>query len=116
MKFQRLLSIVAVFSALVSGSLVTAPAANATPSGCGDLENGQLCLTGGKIGESGNYLFTAKYLRTKNGEVTVKLGSQRKNTQLIAVPMWFGEMRTKDGYAELKMGNVDVASDSLHHS
>ncbi|MGI5261471.1 hypothetical protein [Streptomyces angustmyceticus] len=90
--------------AVLGGSLVAAPAASATPTGCGDLSNGQLCIKGGKLGKGGKYKFTVSYWRGGSGargEITVKLGTQRKNDDITAWPLWFGSKKTRNGYAAL---------------
>ncbi|GLF94091.1 hypothetical protein [Streptomyces yaizuensis] len=87
--------------AMLGLSLAAAPSASATTHGCGDLSNGLLCNTGGTLGRSGTYTFTTKYHRFRGGEVTVKLGTQRKNSRITALPLWFGSQRTANGHASL---------------
>ncbi|MGW6012884.1 hypothetical protein [Streptomyces sp. NPDC055210] len=46
-------------------------------------------------------------MRSKSGEVTVQLGYQRKNSDITALPGWFGEKKTRNGKASLS-GTVDT--------
>ncbi|MFJ8231363.1 hypothetical protein ACIQ9E_15615 [Streptomyces sp. NPDC094448] len=89
--------------ALLASMVIVAPPASAVPAGCGQLTNGQLCSSGGTLGTTGTYTFTTSYWRTGgSGEITVTLGTQRKNSNITAFPLWFGSKRTQNGYVELK--------------
>ncbi|WP_432096015.1 hypothetical protein [Streptomyces sp. bgisy100] len=101
MNIRRSLGISVTVAALLGTTLATAPPASATPAGCGDLSNGQLCVRG-RTGTSGNFRFSTLYWRSgARGEITVKLGSQRKTDRIIAFPLWFGSKKTRNGYAKL---------------
>ncbi|WP_242578263.1 hypothetical protein [Streptomyces sp. MST-110588] len=103
MQLKRTMAASATIVSVLAASLAAAPTASATTDGCGDLSNGQLCVRGGKLGTTGTYKFTTSYWRggPANGEVTVKLGTQRKNDDITAYPLWFGSKKTRNGYAEL---------------
>ncbi|MFF5716232.1 hypothetical protein [Streptomyces buecherae] len=94
---------ISIALAAILGSTVTfAPAASATPAGCGDLSKGSLCIKGGKVGKTGSYTWRVRYVRHQGGEIKVKLGSQRKNSDITAWELWFGTKKTKNGVAELR--------------
>lgn len=98
---NRSVGAAAVLSAVLAASVVVAPTASATPDGCGELSNGNLCLTKYTVGKTGSFNFTVQYVRHTGGEITVKLGTQRKNDQITALPLWFGDKKTRNGVAEL---------------
>ncbi|TWV34744.1 hypothetical protein FRZ03_28195 [Streptomyces misionensis] len=47
---KRSAGIAASLISVLEATAIAAPAASATPTGCGELDNGQLCITGGKVG------------------------------------------------------------------
>ncbi|MFD3843749.1 hypothetical protein ACFWWC_47340 [Streptomyces sp. NPDC058642] len=98
---RRSLGTAAALSAIMATCVIAAPAASATPDGCGDLTNGQLCLKDHTVGKTGSFKFRVSYDRHVSGEITVKLGTQRKNDQITAGALWFGNKKTTNGYAEL---------------
>ncbi|MFE7319207.1 hypothetical protein ACFU7T_39840, partial [Streptomyces sp. NPDC057555] len=95
--------------ALLAATAAAAPAAPAEPVGCGALLNGRLCLRG-PVGGTG--LYTAVYQRDVPlpGEIAVRLGYQRKNSQITAFPGWFGSGRTRGGALRLS-GRVEMLPD-----
>ncbi|WP_367431678.1 hypothetical protein [Streptomyces celluloflavus] len=116
----------AVALCLAAATAAAAPPAPATPTGCGELVRGQLCLRG-PAGSAGTY--TATYRRhgapaphgprTTGGapgppgtrdEFSVRLGYQRRNDRITAFPGWFGTRRTVRGAAELS-GRVEMRPD-----
>lgn len=99
---KRSFGIATSFAAVIATSVIFAPAASATPSGCGDLANGQLCISGGTVGKAGTYTFTVGYARNKSGVINVRLGDQRKNDQITAAENWYGYDKTDNPgvYAE----------------
>ncbi|MGW1379439.1 hypothetical protein ACWD6P_34940 [Streptomyces sp. NPDC002446] len=123
----RRVSVAVAAMCLVVATAAAAPPAPAAPTGCGDLVRGQLCLRG-PVGADGTY--TATYRRhaslrrgatppgavpgdgreTGLGEITVRLGYQRKNARITAFPGWFGTRRTQRGAVELS-GRVEMLSD-----
>ncbi|MFE6779497.1 hypothetical protein [Streptomyces sp. NPDC057702] len=88
-------------AAVLGSTVALAPPASATPAGCGKLTNGSLCIKGGKIGKTGTFTWRARYVRDRGGEITVRLGSQRKDSNVTAWELWFGNKRTTNGVAEL---------------
>ncbi|KUL42577.1 hypothetical protein ADL22_13905 [Streptomyces sp. NRRL F-4489] len=94
---------------LVLAAAAAAPAAPDAPTGCGDLVRGRLCLRG-PVGTTGVY--TAVYRRDDPaaGELTVRLGYQRKNSRITAFPGWFGTGRTRGGAVRLS-GRVEMLPD-----
>ncbi|MFF4291143.1 hypothetical protein ACFY0R_38490 [Streptomyces sp. NPDC001633] len=96
---------------LVAATAAAAPPAPAAPTGCGDLVRGQLCLRG-PVGSDGTY--TATYRRQGAaaglGEISVRLGYQRKNTRITAFPGWFGTRHTRHGAVTLS-GRVEMLAD-----
>lgn len=105
---KRAFSTVVSLAAILAGCVIAAPAASATAAGCGDLDNGQLCLTGGSVGKTGEFTFTAQYDRHTSGEITLTLGSQRKNSKITALPLWFGTKTTHNGFASIsKRHHID---------
>jgi hypothetical protein len=89
--------------AIVIGGVAMAPAASAaTPNGCGQLTNGQLCISGPT---PNNGTYKASYMRTGgSGEITVRLGIEIKieRTGKIAQTSWIGYKKTQNGYAALE--------------
>lgn len=96
-------------------TVIAAPAASATPSGCGELDNGQLCITGGKVGVNGTYTWTVSYSRSKAGQITVTLGDQRKNSKITALPTYYGTATTNKtaNYATLSNKHGINAEDCI---
>ncbi|ARF55615.1 hypothetical protein [Streptomyces gilvosporeus] len=100
---------------LVAATAAAAPPAPDTPTGCGDLANGRLCLRG-PVGATGRY--TTAYRRQGPGpgpaatssDTSVRLGYQRKNTRITAFPGWFGTRRLRQGAAALG-GRVEMLPD-----
>lgn len=75
-KFLTLLISLAVAMGI---GLIAAPAASATPKGCGDLTNGQLCVN--KLSSTAAGDFETLYWRHGGkGSIEVKLGVQFKNS------------------------------------
>ncbi|MFJ9160300.1 hypothetical protein ACIRPS_26250 [Streptomyces griseoviridis] len=97
---KRCSSVFGVLLALLVAGLVVAPPAGATPQGCGDLSNGQLCITG-PVPTPGTY--TVSYWRHISAEITVRLGHQIKieRTGRIAQTTWLGKKKTQNGSAKL---------------
>ncbi|MFG2227972.1 hypothetical protein [Streptomyces sp. NPDC048644] len=103
---------------LVAATAAAAPPAPAAPTGCGGLAGGQLCLRG-PVGAAGRYLVSYRRGATTGparaiggsrpvpGEITVRLGYQRKDARITAFPGWFGFRRTVRGAAELS-GRVEM--------
>ncbi|MFT2015635.1 hypothetical protein ACMA1D_07255 [Streptomyces sp. 796.1] len=102
MPTRRSLGTAVALSGILGSTLVLAPAASATPAGCGDLSKGSLCVKGGKIGSTGTYTWRVRYVRHQGNEITVRLGSQRKDSRITAWPLWFGSKKTRHGVAELR--------------
>ncbi|AIA03971.1 hypothetical protein ACFU90_36940 [Streptomyces noursei] len=94
---------------LLAATAAAAPAAPDAPTGCGVLVRGRLCLRG-PVGAPGRY--TAVYRRDEPmpGELTVRLGYQRKNSRITAFPGWFGTGRTQGGTLRLS-GRVEMLPD-----
>ncbi|MER5888695.1 hypothetical protein ABT160_33125 [Streptomyces sp. NPDC001941] len=87
--------------ALLAALLVAAPPAGATPRGCGDTSNGQLCVDG-PFPVAG--LYCASYWRTRTaGEIRPRLGYQLglKNSDSVDVRRWWGSKATRNGYVRL---------------
>ncbi|ANZ18294.1 hypothetical protein ACH4YO_26665 [Streptomyces noursei] len=95
--------------ALLAATAAAAPAAPTAPAGCGVLVRGRLCLRG-PVGATG--LYTAVYQRDEPvlGELTIRLGYQRKNSRITAFPGWFGTGRTHGGTLRLS-GRVEMLPD-----
>lgn len=100
---NRLLGTTVALSSILATCIVIAPAASATINGCGDLSNGKLCLDEYSVGKTGTFTFRVSYGRNDDvpGEITVTLGTQRKNDQITALPDFFGSKKTQNGYAAL---------------
>ncbi|MCH0539878.1 hypothetical protein I3F58_09950 [Streptomyces sp. MUM 203J] len=98
---KRIFAALTALIALLGGGLTMAPTASAGSYGCGNTSNGQLCVRGGTLGKDGNYTFKVSYYRSPKAEITVKLGTQRKNSKITALVLWFGSKKTKNGYVEL---------------
>ncbi|OKH98924.1 hypothetical protein A6A06_25290 [Streptomyces sp. CB02923] len=60
-------------AAFAASSLITAPAASATPRGCGDMANGQLCIKQPAGNHYGGY-YTTDYFKHSGKAAKVKLG------------------------------------------
>ncbi|MGW1838185.1 hypothetical protein [Streptomyces sp. NPDC002067] len=85
---------------LIATVAAAAPPAPAAPAACGGPSGGLLCLRG-PVGHPGVY--TARYRRAPGpGEITVRLGYQRKDSRITAFPGWFGTVRTSGGAAVLR--------------
>ncbi|MCB5911144.1 hypothetical protein [Streptomyces pinistramenti] len=105
--YLRRAGVAAAALCLIAATAAAAPPAPAAPTGCGDLTGGQLCLRG-PVGAAGRYV--ASYRRggaAGPGEITVRLGYQRKDVRITAFPGWFGFRRTVRGAAELG-GRVEM--------
>ncbi|MFF3367077.1 hypothetical protein [Streptomyces misionensis] len=112
---KRYAGIAASLISVLGVTVIAAPAASATPSGCGDLENGQLCITGGKVGVHGTFTWTVGYSRSKSGQITVTLGDQRKNSKITALPTYYGSVKTNKtaNYAQLSNKHGIDAGDCI---
>ncbi|MFE6691573.1 hypothetical protein ACFVFQ_34515 [Streptomyces sp. NPDC057743] len=95
--------------ALLAATAAAAPAAPAEPAGCGVLVRGRLCLRG-PVGTTGVYVAVYQRDVPVPGEITVRLGYQRKNAQITAFPGWFGSGRTRGGALRLS-GRVEMLPD-----
>ncbi|KIF76300.1 hypothetical protein QR77_25220 [Streptomyces sp. 150FB] len=104
---RRATSVRLMGTGLAMGALFVLAPVGVTPKGCGDLTGGRLCVEG-PIGRTGG--FTVRYIQrpARTGEVTVRLGYQRKDARITAFAGWFGTERTRDGRAELS-GRLDTA-------
>ncbi|WP_435642297.1 hypothetical protein ACR9VJ_00720 [Streptomyces sp. H49] len=91
---KRSAGIAASLISVQGATVIAAPAASATPAGCGELDNGQLCIPGGKVGVNGTFTWTVGYSRSKSGQITVTLGDQRKNSKITALPNYYGSAKT----------------------
>ncbi|MFF2812806.1 hypothetical protein ACFVT2_37670 [Streptomyces sp. NPDC058000] len=94
---------------LVAATAAAAPAAPAAPTGCGVLVRGLLCLRG-PVGAPGTYTVVYRRDEPMLGEITVRLGYQRKNSRITAFPGWFGTGRTRGGTLRLS-GRVEMPAD-----
>ncbi len=63
---------------------------------------GRSVLKMGKSARLVSFTWRIRYVRQKDGEITFKLGSQRKNSHVEANELWFGMIKTKNCVAELK--------------
>ncbi|MFJ2833150.1 hypothetical protein ACIPC1_37360 [Streptomyces sp. NPDC087263] len=111
---KRSMGAVASLVAVLGATVVAAPSASATPSGCGETSNGSLCINGGTIGTKGTYTFTVSYSR--NGDpITVKLGDQRKNDQITAAENYYGSVKLSSvsSYGELSQKHSIDAGDCI---
>ncbi|WP_369357049.1 hypothetical protein [Streptomyces sp. cg2] len=104
----RAAAAVAVLGVLAA-TAAAVPSAPAAPTGCGVLLLGRLCLRG-PVGATGVY--TAVYRRDAPapGEISVRLGYQRKNSRITAFPGWLGAGRTRGGVLRLS-GRVEMLPD-----
>ncbi|WP_440556049.1 hypothetical protein ACSP97_00630 [Streptomyces sp. SCPE 10] len=91
---KRSAGIAASLISVLGATVIAVPAASATPAGCGELDNGQLCIPGGKVGVNGTFTWTVGYSRSKSGQITVTLGDRRKNSKITALPNYYGSAKT----------------------
>ncbi|MFD7665148.1 hypothetical protein [Streptomyces sp. NPDC059788] len=75
---MRKKTILLATAAFAASSLITAPAASATPRGCGDMANGQLCVNQPPGNHYGGY-YTTEYVKHHGKPVKVKLGYRAKS-------------------------------------
>ncbi|MBD0707238.1 MULTISPECIES: hypothetical protein [unclassified Streptomyces] len=99
---RRIISLVVSFIAILGIGVVAAPAALATPTGCGDLSNGQLCVN--KPARASGDFETSYYRHSGEGSITVTLGAQFKNPDGTVHPTDWIASRT------IKVGTVGSAS------
>ncbi|WP_329119789.1 hypothetical protein [Streptomyces sp. NBC_01465] len=78
------------------------------------MDNGNLCITGGKLGKTATYTWTVGYSRN-GGAITVMLGDQRKNSKIVALPNYYGSKKLSSvgGYAELSQKHSVNADDCI---
>lgn len=88
---RRITALIVSFIAILGIGVVAAPAAMATPSGCGDLSNGQLCLN--TPGPSGTYE-VSYYRHAGTGSITVEMGVQHKTPNGTVHPVDWINTRT----------------------
>ncbi|MEU9208434.1 hypothetical protein AB0D27_10895 [Streptomyces sp. NPDC048415] len=112
---KRSLGAAASLVSILGTSVILAPSASATPAGCGELSNGNLCISGGKLGKSATYTWTVGYSRNTSGQIIVTLGDQRKNDQITALPNYYGSKKTSSvsNYAELSQKHSIDAGDCI---
>ncbi|MFD3582793.1 hypothetical protein [Streptomyces sp. NPDC058683] len=70
---MKKLKVLTTLSVFLFASLAFAPQASATPDGCGDLDNGQLCIR--KV--DGKWV-TSYFRHSGDGSIKVRLGWQEK--------------------------------------
>ncbi|MFB7516399.1 hypothetical protein [Streptomyces sp. NPDC056144] len=93
---RRIASLFASLAFVLALGTATAPAAMATPDGCGDLANGQLCVNK-PSGASGTFE-VSYYRHSGSGTVTVQMGIQFKIPDGTIHPTdWIAERTIKVG-------------------